>query len=217
LKREGVKEVDVEALYEYYNGAFPTVIKEAERQVTPALMPEQKPPQQPQPAPTPKPISQVRVASAELLHDGKPNDWLLELDNLVANGARLKLPPGYHGDKRGYRSLILALLSYMEEKGTYKLKSCLDDKSLKRAAELLDKIANREELSVDPASSDKVDMDNILSVLCGGRKPELEVKEKNKRVFRYEFTDAKGNTIVVRKTILLDPRGFAKRIVYARE
>jgi len=152
--------------------------------------------------------------SKELLYDGTPDQWLKLIGQAVEEGWKLKLPMGSYDDRTGYRNLMKAIFS--SEFSGYKLRQVFLDKPLIRAVDLLKGLKSGEEVSFDPYSSEKVDMDNLLQVLVGAKKP-ITAREGNRIVSQYEFTGAKGEPVRVRKIILLDSSGKASRVNYCLE
>lgn len=202
LKNHGVKEVDIEGLTEYIKNVFPLIIKEPEKfkSETPPVKPIQ--------------VETSEIVEAEdvekLLKEGAPQQWIDLLKTLQSIGRKLKLPPGRHYTKKGYRNLLIAL--YSIDLDIDNLRNVLEDRVLLRIAEYLKKIKEGKAIEVDPTSSDLGYIDNVIQIICENKIGE-EV-ENNTKTQIYEFLDANQEKVVIEKKIIKDPStGKALKIV----
>jgi hypothetical protein len=202
LEKTGMKEVDVGALYEYFNELFPVIIKDLKK----FEVKTQPPPQQP-PSPPPQPS----VDLEGLLEYGSVNEWLDVVKKAVENGWKLKLPPKRrYYEKDGFRNLLIAI--YTIDTHPQKLKEVLVDRFLVRSVEYLKELSRGRTVEVNPDSSDKEYIDDILRIVCGEPLREEVTEEEITKYYKISIHDKE--IIIERKTIKDPSTKKAQRILY---
>jgi hypothetical protein len=202
---KGMEEVDVEALYQYFNNVFPLILKEPER-----FEVKEEKPAQPPPPPRPErvPLEQVD----KMLREGSVEEWMDLIKKAVDGGEKIKIPPGRYAGKEGYRNLLKALYIMLEGTSAAKLREAIEDRFITRAVECLSQLRSVA-VEVRPDSSDKEYMDEALQIMCGN--PIKEESTEAEAVKRYMLALRGGEGLFIERRAVKDPvTKRAQKITY---
>jgi hypothetical protein len=137
---------------------------------------------------------------AKLLETGSTSDWLKEFKKFSRNKGKIKLSQPVHPEKDGYKNLLIALYS-AEQNLRFDL--ILVDKSLIKAVEYFREFRQSHPINVEPSSSSRTNLDNLLGIITKGSLPE-KTTEANIIKYTYKFFDAFGQTVEIEKKTILD-------------
>jgi hypothetical protein len=198
LKNQGVKDIDIEALYTYFNNVFPVIIKGGEK-------PPQPPPTQP-PQPPQVPADKVD----KLVKEGNVEEWVNLIKEALERNEKIKMPPLRNYNTEGYRNLLATLLFI--DTPPSKLKDTIADRFLNRVIEPLKKLAEGKTIEVAPDSSDREYIDQAIEIMCGN--PEKEEITETTITKQYKLIVRGKEVIIERKTIRDPETKKAQKITY---
>jgi hypothetical protein len=222
----GLKDVDINKLYQYFNDTFPLILEKPEKfvvkeQPIQTSVQQQQHQQHQQHQPTQPPTLSSSPSSSEpkisleqvdnMLKGGSIEEWIELIKSAVDNNEEIKILPGNYEDKEGYRNLLKAIYLLMDNISLEKLKGVIKDKLLLREAEYLKQLKNGS-IEIIPESSDRDYIDNILNIIC-----EKDVKEeiKEAEIIKYYKLSLKDREMIIERRVVRDPiTKKAQKIIY---
>jgi hypothetical protein len=221
----GLKDVDINKLYQYFNDTFPLILEKPEKFVvkeqpiqTSVQQQQQQQHQQHQPTQPPtlssSPSSEPKISLEQvdnMLKGGSIEEWIELIKSAVDNNEEIKILPGNYEDKEGYRNLLKAIYLLMDNISLEKLKGAIKDKVLLREAEYLKQLKNGS-IEIISESSDRDYIDNILNIIC-----EKDVKEeiKEAEIIKYYKLSLKDHEMIIERRVVRDPiTKKAQKIIY---
>lgn len=221
----GLKDVDINKLYQYFNDTFPLILEKPEEFVvkeqpiqTSVQQQQQQQQQQHQPTQQPtlssSPSSKPKISLEQvdnMLKEGSIEEWIELIKSAVDNNEEIKILPGNYEDKEGYRNLLKAIYLLMDNISLEKLKGAIKDKVFLREAEYLKQLKNGS-IEIISESSDRDYIDNILNIIC-----EKDVKEeiKEAEIIKYYKLSLKDREMIIERRVVRDPiTKKAQKIIY---
>ena len=208
LKKAEIKEAEYEEIARYLRNLFPLIIEEPEKFKSEV---RQESTSQPK-APQTKGVAESSIID-DLIYNGSVEDWLNLLGKSVKNKVKIKLPAGRHSTRRGFRNLLIAL--YATELDISTLREVIEDRYLVRAMEYLRRLREGETIKVEPLSSDKEYIDEILEMIKEG---EVERRVEDNIITKiYRFVIPKGAEVEIERQVKKDSvSGVAVGISYRK-
>jgi hypothetical protein len=220
----GLKDVDINKLYQYFNDTFPLILEKPEKfvvkeqsiqtSVQQQQQQQHQPTQQPTLSSSPLPSSEPKIQLEQvdnMLKGGSIEEWIELIKSAVDNNEEIKILPGNYEDKEGYRNLLKAIYLLMDNISLEKLKGAIKDKVLLREAEYLKQLKNGS-IEIISESSDRGYIDNILNIIC-----EKDVKEeiKEAEIIKYYKLSLKDHEMIIERRVVRDPiTKKAQKIIY---
>jgi hypothetical protein len=220
----GLKDVDINKLYQYFNDTFPLILEKPEKfvvkeqpiqtSVQQQQHQQHQPTQQPTLSSSPLPSSEPKIQLEQvdnMLKGGSIEEWIELIKSAVDNNEEIKILPGNYEDKEGYRNLLKAIYLLMDNISLEKLKGAIKDKVLLREAEYLKQLKNGS-IEIISESSDRGYIDNILNIIC-----EKDVKEeiKEAEIIKYYKLSLKDREMIIERRVVRDPiTKKAQKIIY---
>lgn len=216
LKKEDIGEIDYEAVAKRINELIPLVIKEPEKYRQETTVEEKKQEkviaetksEEKQSIETREVVSQETLL--DLLEEGTVKQWIDILEKASRESTKIRLPRGVYRDKEGYKNLLKALC--VVDLGVRAIRKIIDDRALIRMSELFGKLKDEKTLELDPWSSDKDYIEDVLQIISGKIGERIEDNTKVE-LYRIDIPDL-HRSLVVEKRVLRDPLGRATKIIY---
>ncbi len=207
FKKAGIERVEYKEIAEYLRNLTPIIIKEPEkfREASQAPATQPKLPQQ---------VGEVAESIIiSLINNGSVQDWIDLLNRSVKDNVMIKLPPGRYSSKEGFKNLLIAL--YTTELDINAVRRVMKGRYLIRAANYLRRLREGKMIEVDPLSSDKDYIDEILEIINEG---EVEKRVEGNTVVKiYGFTTSDGKQVKIERLVEKDPiKGRAIKISYRK-
>jgi len=210
LKEAGVEDIDIDALYQYFNKVFPLILKSPEEFAVKEVEKEEKPPQ-----PPPKPGHVPPEKVDELVKKGRVEEWIDLIKEAIEKNdkieIKIKIPKDYSGE--GYKNLLLAL--YTMNAPTSKLKEVIEERFLNRVVDNLKKLSSGEIIEVAPDSSDIGYLDEAIKIICG--EPEREEVKETETIKYYKLIVKNEEQIITRKTAKDPATKKAQKVIYMKQ
>ena len=218
----GLKDVDINKLYQYFNDTFPLILEKPEKFVVKeqpiqtSVQQQQHQQHQPtqQPTLSSSPSSEPKISLEQvdnMLKGGSIEEWIGLIKSVVDNNEEIKILPGNYEGKEGYKNLLKAIYLLMDNISLEKLKRVIKDKVLLREAEYLKQLKNGS-IEIISESSDRDYIDNILNIIC-----EKDVKEeiKEAEIIKYYKLSLKDREMIIERRVVRDPiTKKAQKIIY---
>ena len=207
LKEAGIEDIDVDALYSYFNNVFPLILKNPEEFAVKKVEEEEKPPQPP-PPPTPEYTLLEKVD--RLVREGSVEEWLDFIEEAIEKNKKIKIPLLRNYSVEGYRNLLLAV--YTIDAPASKLREVIADRFLGRVVDYFKKLSRGEPVEVTPDSSDREYLDQAVEIMCG--KPVREETTETEINKHYKLTIKDREQIIIRKVVKDTATQKAQKVIY---
>jgi len=210
LREAGVEDIDIDALYQYFNKVFPLILRSLEEFAVKEVEKEEKPPQPPPPpGPEYAPLEKVD----KLVREGSVEEWIDFIKEAIERGEKIRIPLLRNYSVEGYKSLLLTV--YNKDAPASKLKEVIADRFLNRVVDYLKKLFRGEVVEVTPDSSDREYLDQTIEIMCG--KPVKEETTETETTKYYKLTVGDKEQVITRKIVKDPAMKKAQKVIYKTE
>lgn len=210
LERIGIKEINVNTLYEYFDKEFQKKKEEEKEEEKKKKKEEGEKGEEKLPVPLmPSLLTSVEYLN-KLLREGSVEEWVDLIKKSVDKNEKIMLPLIRNPNSEGYRNLLIAV--YTMNINSAILKEIITDRFIVRAVDYLKDLVKGKTIEVAPDSSDKDYIDQLLQIMCN--KPVKEESTEIETIKHYKLALSNREVLIEKKTLKDPVTRKAQKITY---